>query len=111
MKKKKQKHRLRELEKRSSEKETDMMESYTEKPVQQEVSTFCKSHAVKHFFEILLTVEREMCSSTLQNLPLPYVKYRVKVSEQCLSILDLILDSCEDQESRNSNRESSRELS
>ncbi|XP_068754257.1 eukaryotic translation initiation factor 4 gamma 1-like isoform X2 [Montipora capricornis] len=37
MKKKKQKHRLREMEKRSSEKETDMMEAYTEKPVQQEL--------------------------------------------------------------------------
>lgn len=37
MKKKKQKHRLKEIEKRSSEKEMDMMEAYTEKPVQEEV--------------------------------------------------------------------------
>ena len=37
MKKKKQKHRLKEMEKRSSEKEMDLMEAYTEKPVQEEV--------------------------------------------------------------------------
>ena len=37
MKKKKQKHRLKEIEKRSSEKEMSMLEAYTEKPVQEEV--------------------------------------------------------------------------
>ena len=37
MKKKKQKHRLKEIEKRSSEKGMDLMEAYTEKPVQEEV--------------------------------------------------------------------------
>ena len=37
MKKKKQKQRLKEMEKRSSEKGNDMMEAYTEKPVQEEV--------------------------------------------------------------------------
>ena len=37
MKKKKQKQRLKEMEKRSSEKGMDLMEAYTEKPVQEEV--------------------------------------------------------------------------
>ena len=37
MKKKKQKHRLKEIEKRSSEKGMDLMEAYTEKPAQEEV--------------------------------------------------------------------------
>ncbi|KAK2557679.1 Eukaryotic translation initiation factor 4 gamma 1 [Acropora cervicornis] len=37
MKKKKQKHRLKEMEKRSSEKEMDMMDAYTDKPVQEQV--------------------------------------------------------------------------
>ncbi|XP_015747286.1 PREDICTED: eukaryotic translation initiation factor 4 gamma 1-like [Acropora digitifera] len=37
MKKKKQKHRIKEIEKRSSEKEMDMMDAYTDKPVQEQV--------------------------------------------------------------------------
>ena len=39
MKKKKQKHRIKEIEKRSSEKEMDMMDAYTDKPVQEQVSS------------------------------------------------------------------------
>ena len=39
MKKKKQKHRIKEMEKRSSEKEMDMMDAYTDKPVQEQVSS------------------------------------------------------------------------
>ena len=38
MKKKKQKQRLKDMEKRSSEKGMDLMEAYTEKPVQEEVN-------------------------------------------------------------------------
>ena len=37
--KKKQKQRIKEMEKRSSGKEMDMMEAYTDKPVQEEVSS------------------------------------------------------------------------
>ena len=36
MKKKKQKHRLKDMEKRSSEKGSDLMEAYTEKPQKEE---------------------------------------------------------------------------
>ena len=46
MKKKKQKHRLKEIEKRSSEKEMDMMEAYTDKPVQEQVSSCFLAHDV-----------------------------------------------------------------
>lgn len=56
MKKKKQKQRLKDMEKRSSEKGMDLMEAYTEKPVKEEVNTDltyllrcrlkqCKQHA------------------------------------------------------------------
>ena len=46
MKKKKQKHRLKEIEKRSSEKEMDMMEAYTDKPVQEQVISYFLAHDV-----------------------------------------------------------------
>lgn len=39
MKKKKQKQRLKDMEKRSSEKEMDLMEAYTERPPKEEVKT------------------------------------------------------------------------
>ena len=39
MKKKKQKYRFKEIEKRSNEKEMDMMEGYTDKPVQEQVTS------------------------------------------------------------------------
>ena len=39
MKKKKQKQRLKDMEKRSSEKGNDLMEAYTEKPPKEEVKT------------------------------------------------------------------------
>ena len=39
MKKKKQKQRLKDMEKRSSEKGMDLMEAYTEKPPKEEVKT------------------------------------------------------------------------
>ena len=39
MKKKKQKHRIKEIEKRSSEKEMDMMDAYTDKPEQEQVNS------------------------------------------------------------------------
>ena len=42
MKKKKQKQHFKEVEKRSSEEQVDLMESYTDKPVEEKVS--------KHFF-------------------------------------------------------------
>ena len=38
MEKKKQKKRLKDMEKHSSEKEMDLMEAYTEMPVQEEVN-------------------------------------------------------------------------
>ena len=41
MKRKKQKHRLKEIEKRSTEKGMDLMEAYTEMSVEEEVFT-CK---------------------------------------------------------------------
>ena len=46
MKKKKQKHRIKEIEKRSSEKEMDMMDAYTDKPVQEQVSSCFLAHDV-----------------------------------------------------------------
>ena len=38
MKKKKQKQDFKEMEKRSSEEQVDLMESYTDKPVEEKVS-------------------------------------------------------------------------
>ena len=40
MKKKKQKHRFKDMDKRSSEKGNDLMEAYTEKPPKEEVKQF-----------------------------------------------------------------------
>ena len=51
MKKKKQKHRIKEIEKRSSEKEMDMMEAYTDKPVQEQVSSSLLAYAVIIYLE------------------------------------------------------------
>ena len=46
MKKKKQKHRIKRIEKQSSEKEMDMMAAYTDKPVQEQVSSSFLAHDV-----------------------------------------------------------------
>ena len=50
MKKKKQKQRLKDMEKRSSEKGMDLMEAYTEKPPKEEVKTVSnlQRYALKH---------------------------------------------------------------
>ncbi|XP_068754239.1 eukaryotic translation initiation factor 4 gamma 1-like isoform X3 [Montipora capricornis] len=57
MEKKKQKHRFRKREKRSSEKETGMMEAYTEKPVQEGTPDECEEQP-----------EEETTESPLQEL-------------------------------------------
>ena len=63
MKKKKQKHRLKEIEKRSSEKGMDLMEAYTEKPVQEEVYSCCE----KNIFSCLQLLISTQSSCRLSN--------------------------------------------
>lgn len=55
MKKKKQKQRLKDMEKRSSEKGNDLMEAYTEKPPKEEVKIVSHLSIVRNMHIMQIT--------------------------------------------------------
>lgn len=65
MKKEKKRQHIKEKEKRSSAEEIDVTEAYTDKPVQEQVSTMILHVSFSFFILLYSTVQENLTSSNL----------------------------------------------